>query len=40
MRVHQTLRVTPTTESKITDHIWTWNELLNLNNGGKGGKNN
>jgi len=29
MRVHQSLRVTPTMEAKISNHIWTWNELLN-----------
>jgi len=28
MRIHQTLRVTPAMESGITDHIWTWQELL------------
>lgn len=28
MRVHSTLRVTPAMESKITDHIWTWEDLL------------
>jgi len=28
MRVHQTLRVTQAMESGITDHIWTWKELL------------
>jgi transposase-like protein/IS1 family transposase len=27
-RVHQTLRVTPTMEAGITDHIWTMRELL------------
>jgi IS1 family transposase len=29
MRIHQTLRVTPAMEAKITHHIWTWEELLN-----------
>ena len=29
MRVHQTLRVTPAMQAKITNHIWTWEELLN-----------
>lgn len=28
MQIHQTLRVIPAIESKITDHIWTWQELL------------
>jgi IS1 family transposase len=28
MRIHQTLRLTPAMESRITDHIWTWDELL------------
>ena len=28
MRVHKTLRVTPAMESGITDHIWTWDEIL------------
>ena len=27
-RVHQTLRVTPAMEAKLTDHIWTIGELL------------
>jgi len=27
-RVHQTLRVTPAMESRITDHIWTLQELI------------
>ena len=27
-RVHKTLRVTPTMESNLTDHVWTINELL------------
>jgi hypothetical protein len=27
-RVHQTLRVTPAMEAKLTDHIWTIRELL------------
>jgi hypothetical protein len=27
-RVHQTLRVTPAMEAKLTDHIWTIQELL------------
>jgi len=28
IRIHSTLRVTPAMESKITDRIWTWEELL------------
>ena len=28
MRIHQTLRVTPAMEAKITDHVWNWNELV------------
>lgn len=27
-RIHQTLRVTPAMESKITDHVWTIEEML------------
>jgi hypothetical protein len=27
-RVHQSLRVTPAMEAKITDHVWTLDELL------------
>src|SRR6266511_2285816 len=30
MRMHRTLRVTPAMEAGITDHIWTWGELLAL----------
>jgi hypothetical protein len=29
-RVHQTLRVTPAMEAKVTDHIWGIEEILNL----------
>jgi len=29
-RVHQTLRVTPAMEAKVTDHVWTIEEVLNL----------
>jgi IS1 family transposase len=29
-RVHQTLRVTPAMEAKVTDHIWEIDEILNL----------
>ena len=28
VRVHQTLRVTPAMEAKVTDHVWTLGELL------------
>ena len=27
-RVHQTLRVTPAMEARLTDHVWTVQELL------------
>lgn len=27
-KIHQTLRVTPAMESKITDHVWTIEEML------------
>ncbi len=29
-RVHQTLRVTPAMEAKVTDHVWAIEEILNL----------
>ena len=29
-RVHQTLRVTPTMEAGLSDHIWTLDELCAL----------
>ncbi len=29
-RVHQTLRVTPAMEAKLTDHVWTVEELVAL----------
>jgi hypothetical protein len=29
-RVHKTLRVTPAMEAKITDHVWTIEEIINL----------
>lgn len=29
-RIHQTIRVTPTMEAKVTDHIWTIEEILHL----------
>jgi hypothetical protein len=28
VRVHRTLRVTPTMAAGITNHVWTWNKLL------------
>jgi len=30
MRIHQTLRVTPAMEAKVSNHIWTWEEMLNF----------
>lgn len=32
MRVHRSLRVTPAMEAGLTDHIWTWGELLGATN--------
>ncbi len=32
-RIHQTLRVTPAMEAKITDHVWDIKDILNLLNG-------
>jgi len=29
-RVHQTLRVTPAMEARLTDHVWTLEELVGL----------
>lgn len=29
-RIHQTLRVTPAMEAKVTDHVWTIEDILNL----------
>jgi hypothetical protein len=29
-RIHQTLRVTPAMEAKVTDHIWEIDEILKL----------
>ena len=31
-RIHQTLRVTPAMEAKITDHVWTLEEIIKLSN--------
>lgn len=28
MRIHSSLRVTPAMEAGVTDHVWTWGELL------------
>lgn len=28
VRVHRSLRVTPAMQAGVTDHVWTWNELL------------
>jgi transposase-like protein/IS1 family transposase len=30
IRVHSSLRVTPAMESKLTSHIWTWRELVEM----------
>ncbi len=32
MRIHQTLRVTPAMQAKVTAHVWTWEELLGIQN--------
>ena len=29
-RVHQTLRVTPAMEARLTDHVWSLEELVSL----------
>jgi hypothetical protein len=29
-RVHQTLRVTPAMEARLTDHVWSLDELVGL----------
>jgi len=31
MRLHQSLRITPAMEAKVTNRIWDWNDLLNFN---------
>lgn len=28
MRIHQTLRVTPAMEARVTNRLWSWNDLL------------
>ena len=28
VRIHSTLRISPAMEAGITDHLWTWEELL------------
>jgi hypothetical protein len=30
VRIHKTLRVTPAIEARITDHVWTIEEMLNV----------
>jgi hypothetical protein len=29
-RIHQTLRVTPAMEAKVTDHVWEIDEIIGL----------
>lgn len=31
MRIHNSLRVTPAMQAKITNRLWDWNDLLNYN---------
>jgi len=31
-RIHQTLRVTPAMEAKITDHVWDIEDIVDLLN--------
>lgn len=31
IRIHQTLRVTPAMEAKITGHLWSWKDFLEIN---------
>ena len=31
MRIHSTIKVTPGMQAGLTDHIWTWGELLGAN---------
>jgi len=31
LRIHSTLKVTPAMEAGITDHVWTWEEVLGIN---------
>jgi IS1 family transposase len=33
MRLHQTLRVTPAMEARISEHLWTWEEFLGTKEG-------
>ena len=28
LRVHSTFRITPAIQAELTDHLWTWEELL------------
>jgi len=30
MRIHQTLRVTPAMQANVSNHVWTWYELLGV----------
>lgn len=30
IRIHSTLRVTPAMEAKISDHVWSWEEVLEM----------
>lgn len=30
IRINSTIRVTPAMEAKLTDHVWTWEEVLSL----------
>jgi len=29
-RIHKTLRVTPAMEAKVTDHVWSLEEIVSL----------
>jgi IS1 family transposase len=31
IRIHQTLRVTPAMQARVTNRLWNWNDLLNYN---------
>ncbi len=30
MRIHQTLRVIPAMEARVTRHLWSWEDLLDI----------
>jgi hypothetical protein len=30
MRIHETLRITPAMQASVSNHIWTWEELLGV----------